>query len=143
MTWFTLGNISVVGTYYTHVLNLTPRGLLAVTAAASLLSCRCCQLYRTVRLSRRDGSSFGSWRLLIYSPYRINKCSLQLASFTARGLSSRPALSFTARSFSQLAASRSCNSLRIFSANCYNTVTIIRSFQLDTLITVAYFKGIS
>ena len=33
MTGFTLGNISVVGTYTTHVLNLTPRGLLAVTVA--------------------------------------------------------------------------------------------------------------
>ena len=35
MTGFTLGNISVVGTYYTHGLNLTPRGLLAAAAAAA------------------------------------------------------------------------------------------------------------
>lgn len=35
MIWFTLGNISVVGTYYTHALNLTPRGLLAAAAAAA------------------------------------------------------------------------------------------------------------
>jgi hypothetical protein len=33
--WFTLGNISVVGTYYTHALSLTPRGLLAVAGAAA------------------------------------------------------------------------------------------------------------
>jgi hypothetical protein len=33
VTGFTLGNISVVGTYTTHALNLTPRGLLAVTVA--------------------------------------------------------------------------------------------------------------
>jgi hypothetical protein len=33
--WFTLGNISVVGTYYTHALNLTPRGLLTAAAAAA------------------------------------------------------------------------------------------------------------
>ena len=35
MIWFTLGNISVVGTYYTHALNLTPRGLLAAAGAAA------------------------------------------------------------------------------------------------------------
>jgi hypothetical protein len=35
VTGFTLGNISVVGTYYTHALSLTPRGLLLAASAAA------------------------------------------------------------------------------------------------------------
>ena len=60
MTGFTLGNISVVGTYYTHGLNLTPRGLLAVTVADTVADGLHSALYRTVRRSRRDGSPSGT-----------------------------------------------------------------------------------
>jgi len=47
VTGFTLGNISVVGTYYTHALNLTPRGLLAAAgAAAAAITAIAAVLYR-------------------------------------------------------------------------------------------------
>jgi hypothetical protein len=69
--WFTLGNISVEGTYTTHVLNLTPRGLLAVTAAAALLSCAAALLYRTVRYSQRVGYSCGGLSLVHILPIDI------------------------------------------------------------------------
>jgi len=61
--WFTLGNISVVGTYYTHALNLTPRGLLAVTAAASLLSCAAASCTVPYSFSRWVGYSCGGLSL--------------------------------------------------------------------------------
>ncbi len=60
MIWFTLGNISVVGTYYTHGLNLTPRGLLAVTVADTVAEGPACSPYRTVRRSPRVGSPSGT-----------------------------------------------------------------------------------
>ncbi len=60
MTGFTLGNISVVGTYYTHGLNLTPRGLLAVTVADTVADGVHSAPYRTVRHSRRVGSPSGT-----------------------------------------------------------------------------------
>ena len=60
MTRFTLGNIFVVGTYYTHGLNLTPRGLLAVTVADTVADGPHSALYRTVRRSRRVGSPSGT-----------------------------------------------------------------------------------
>jgi hypothetical protein len=58
--WFTLGNISVEGTYYTHGLNLTPRGLLAVTVADTVADGLPSAPYRTVRRSRRVGSPSGT-----------------------------------------------------------------------------------
>ena len=60
MIGFTLGNISVVGTYYTHGLNLTPRGLLAVTVADTVADGLLSALYRTVRRSVRVGSPSGT-----------------------------------------------------------------------------------
>jgi hypothetical protein len=58
--WFTLGNISVEGTYTTHALNLTPRGLLAVAVAEAVgrrpSPCPC----RTIRNSRGVGSPSGT-----------------------------------------------------------------------------------
>jgi hypothetical protein len=58
--WFTLGNISVVGTYYTHGLNLTPRGLLAVPVARTVAEGLPSAPYRTVSLSPRVGSPIGT-----------------------------------------------------------------------------------
>jgi len=58
--WFTLGNISVVGTYYTHGLNLTPRGLLAVTVVDTVTDGLHSAPYRTVRDSRGVGSPIGT-----------------------------------------------------------------------------------
>ena len=49
MIWFTLGNISVEGTYTTHVLNLTPRGLLLAAGAAAAAAAAAST--RTVRYS--------------------------------------------------------------------------------------------
>jgi hypothetical protein len=60
VTGFTLGNISVVGTYYTHALNLTPRGLLAVTVADTVADGLHSALYRTVRRSDGLGSPSGT-----------------------------------------------------------------------------------
>ena len=48
MTGFTLGNISVVGTYYTPEQSLTPRGLLAVTVADTVADGPDSAPYRTV-----------------------------------------------------------------------------------------------
>lgn len=96
MIWFTLGNISVVGTYYTHGLNLTPRGLLAVTAAASLLSCAAAAAVPYCREWPRVGYRIGYPLSLIYSLH-CYLISFTAESLTARGLSSRPARSFTAR----------------------------------------------
>jgi hypothetical protein len=62
--WFTLGNISVVGTYYTHGLNLTPRGLLLVTVADTVADGLYSAPYRTVRNLRRVGSPIGTGILL-------------------------------------------------------------------------------
>ena len=73
MIWFTLGNISVVGTYYTHGLNLTPRGLLAVTVADTVAEGPACSPYRTVRRSPRVGSPIGTGIPVMVSPIRINK----------------------------------------------------------------------
>jgi hypothetical protein len=71
--WFTLGNISVEGTYTTHVLNLTPRGLLLVTVASTVADGLDSAPYRTVRDSRRDGSPSGTGDPRIYYLTRINK----------------------------------------------------------------------
>ena len=60
MIWFTLGNISVEGTYTTHALNLTPRGLLAVAVAEAVGRRPCLPPYSTVRDSRRVGSPIGT-----------------------------------------------------------------------------------
>ena len=60
MIWFTLGNISVVGTHYTHVLNLTPRGLLAVAVARTVADGLLSAPYRTVRRSDGVGSPSGT-----------------------------------------------------------------------------------
>jgi hypothetical protein len=60
VTWFTLGNISVVGTYTTPEQSLTPRGLLAVTVAKAEGRRPYSALYRTVRHSRRVGSPIGT-----------------------------------------------------------------------------------
>ena len=73
MIWFTLGNISVVGTYYTHGLNLTPRGLLAVTVADTVADGLLSAPYRTVRNLRRVGSPSGTGIPVMVSPNRINK----------------------------------------------------------------------
>jgi hypothetical protein len=71
--WFTLGNISVEGTYYTHGLNLTPRGLLAVTVADTVADGLDSAPYGTVRRSRRVGSPSGTGIPVMVSPNRINK----------------------------------------------------------------------
>lgn len=95
MTWFTLGNISVVGTYTTPEQSLTPRGLLAVTAAALLLSCAAAAVPVPYSYSPRDGYSCGGLSLPnTLAAYLIS--SLQLPAIAARGLSSRPARSFQA-----------------------------------------------
>lgn len=60
MIWFTLGNISVEGTYTTHALNLTPRGLLAVAVADTVGRRPPSAPYRTVRNSRGVGSPIGT-----------------------------------------------------------------------------------
>jgi hypothetical protein len=71
--WFTLGNISVLGTYYTHALNLTPRGLLTATARLAVAEGPACSPYRTVRRSRRVGSPSGAGIPVMVSHNRINK----------------------------------------------------------------------
>jgi hypothetical protein len=71
--WFTLGDISVVGTYYTHGLNLTPRGLLAVPVARTVAEGPACSPYRTVRRSPRVGSPSGTGIPVMVSTNRINK----------------------------------------------------------------------
>lgn len=63
MIWFTLGNISVVGTYTTLEQSLTPRGLLAVPAAAALLSCAAAALPVPYSYSQRVGYSCGGLSL--------------------------------------------------------------------------------
>ena len=83
MIWFTLGNISVVGTYYTHGLNLTPRGLLAVTAAATLLSCAAVAAVPYCRNWPRVGYHIGGLSLSYILSTDINK-PFTAASFTAR-----------------------------------------------------------
>ena len=100
MIWFTLGNISVEGTYYTHVLNLTPRGLLAVTAAAMPLSCAAALLYRTVRVSRWDSYRIGYPLSLIFFPLLFNNLST--------AASSRPILAASSQLFSSRPAAASC-----------------------------------
>lgn len=55
MIWFTLGNISVEGTYYTPEQSLTPRGLLAVTVAEAVADGPDSAPYRTV--GDPDGSA--------------------------------------------------------------------------------------
>lgn len=60
MIWFTLGNISVEGTYTTSEQSLTPRGLLFVTVADTVADGLDSAPYRTVRRSRRDGSPIGT-----------------------------------------------------------------------------------
>ena len=59
MTGFTLGNISVVGTYTNSEQSLTPRGLLAVTVADTVADGLHSALYRTVREPVRVGSPIG------------------------------------------------------------------------------------
>jgi hypothetical protein len=71
--WFTLGNISVVGTYTTHGLNLTPRGLLTVTVARTVADGLPSAPYRTVRYSPRVGSPIGTGIPVMITPNRINK----------------------------------------------------------------------
>jgi hypothetical protein len=81
--WFTLGNISVVGTYYTHGLNLTPRGLLAAAAAAAAAYAAVASCTVPYSFSRWVSYSCGGLSLSnILAAYLIS--SLQLASFTAR-----------------------------------------------------------
>jgi len=65
---FTLGNISVEGTYTTHVLNLTPRGLLLVTAAAKPLSCAAKLLPVPYSFSRWVGYHIGGLPLVHILP---------------------------------------------------------------------------
>lgn len=60
MIWFTLGNISVEGTYYTHALNLTPRGVLFGPAPSALPYRGPSAVCRTVRRSRGVGSPSGT-----------------------------------------------------------------------------------
>ena len=60
MIWFTLGNISEKGTYTTHALNLTPRGLLAVAVAEAVGRRPPPPPYGTVRDSRGVGSPSGT-----------------------------------------------------------------------------------
>jgi hypothetical protein len=55
VTGFTLGNISVVGTYTNSEQSLTPRGLLFVTVADTVADGLHFAPYRTVRRSRRVG----------------------------------------------------------------------------------------
>jgi hypothetical protein len=63
VTGFTLGNISVEGTYYTHVLNLTPRGLLAAAAAAAAASAAAASYTVPYSFSRWVGYPIGGLSL--------------------------------------------------------------------------------
>ena len=125
MIWFTLGNISVVGTYYTHGLNLTPRGLLAVTAAASLLSCAAAAAVPYCRKWPRVGYSCGGLSLSYILSTVINKpftaaSSLQLAAYPRGQLAAVPAgklYSLTARGqLLQLRPAASCQLLELGSS---------------------------
>lgn len=131
MTGFTLGNISVVGTYYTHALNLTPRGLLAVTAAASLLSCAAASCTVLYSYSRWVGYSCGGLPLsnILTALFNILSTAGQLYSLLTypRG-QLLPALQLPApRQLAQLQAIAALFILRIFSGNRYETVTINRT----------------
>ena len=135
MIWFTLGNISVVGTYTTPEQSLTPRGLLAVTAAAALLSCAAAAVPVPYSYSPRDGYSCGGLSLPnTLAAYLIS--SLQLPALAARGLSSRPALSSTAASFtaSKISAAAAIAAL-ILSAG--SQLTLSKSLSYRYLINAA------
>lgn len=73
MIWFTLGNISVEGTYTTHVLNLTPRGLLLVRGPSAVRYRAPSAPYRTVRDLPRVGSPSGTGDPCTNCLTRINK----------------------------------------------------------------------
>lgn len=92
MIWFTLGNISVEGTYTTHALNLTPRGLLLAAAAAAAASAAAASCTVPYRISRGDGYRIGGLPLSYSLPIVFNKC-LQLDS-------SRPILAASSQLFS-------------------------------------------
>ena len=130
MTGFTLGNISVVGTYYTHGLNLTPRGLLAVTAAASLLSCAAASCTVPYRFSRGVGYPIG-YPSPIYIPctlFNISSTAGSSRPILAASSQLLPALQLAAsRQLAQLSALPALFILRIFSGNRYQTVTVIRT----------------
>ena len=132
MIWFTLGNISVVGTYYTHGLNLTPRGLLAAAAAAAAAGAAVAAV--PYRIASPAGLATLSATLppyifpVLYLISALQLPALQLAAYPRGQLAASP--SFTACSFPPAGAAVSssrCYSLRIFSGYRYETVTIICS----------------
>ena len=130
MTGFTLGNISVVGTYYTHALNLTPRGLLAVTVADTVADGLLSAPYRTVRHSRRVGYSCGGLSLsnILAALFNILAAAGQLYSLLTYPRGQLSDLQLPAsRQLAQLQAIAALFILRIFSANRYETVTINRT----------------
>ena len=130
MIWFTLGNISVEGTYTTHALNLTPRGLLAVTAAASLLSCAAASCTVPYSFSRWVGYSCGGLSLsnILAALFNILSTAGQLYSLLTYPRGQLSALQLPAsRQLAQLQTIAALFILRIFSGNRYETVTIIRT----------------
>ena len=126
MTGFTLGNISVVGTYYTHGLNLTPRGLLAAAAAAAAAGAAVAAV--PYRIASPAGSATLSATLSpIYILSAVFNISSTAASSTARGLSSRPARSFSQLYSSQLPASwRSCQLFPLYLFSGSSQVIVIK-----------------
>jgi hypothetical protein len=119
--WFTLGNISVVGTYTHSVHNLTPRGLLAVTAAAVLLSCAAVAAVPYCRNWPRVGYPIGGLPLYIFSPlYLINHLQLQLQLY-----SSRPILAASLQ-LSQLAASCQLAAIAAAILSRYSQLTVMK-----------------
>lgn len=130
MIWFTLGNISVVGTYYTHALNLTPRGLLAAAAAAGRCSCAAASCTVRYSFSRWVGYSCGGLPLsnILTALFNILAAAGQLYSLLTYPRGQLSALQLPAsRQLAQLQAIAALFILRIFSANRYETVTINRT----------------
>jgi hypothetical protein len=125
VTGFTLGNISVVGTYYTHGLNLTPRGLLAAAAAAAAAYAAVASCTVLYSYSRWVSYSCGGLPLYIFLSALFNILStagqLYISLTYPRG-QLLPALQLPAsRQLAQLPASRA----RIFPANPQLIVIIL------------------
>ena len=130
MIWFTLGNISVVGTYYTHGLNLTPRGLLAAAAAAAAAGAAVAAV--PYRIASPAGLATLSATLspiyILSALFNISSTAASSRPILAASSQLLPALQLAAsRQLAQLSALPALFILRIFSGNRYETVTIIRT----------------
>ena len=111
MIWFTLGNISVVGTYTTPEQSLTPRGLLAAAAAAAAACAAAASCTVPYSFSRWDGYSCGGLSLPNTRAALVNilataASSCQLAAYPRGQLQALqlPAYSFQDRAAAALAA---------------------------------------